>query len=259
MRLKLKAGILSLAFLMFSFVLTSCLEEPTIDPVTKPFSVARVVNISSNVLTMRITIDDVPTLDGLTSPSASDYFDIKSGKRRFKVYNAAGDLLFNKEIEMISFDRTTVVFTGTYSTNELENTFANFEVPEGEVYVSSQPDAGMANLYFVHASAAFDTLNSIDYNLGLNYLPTGDTVSVDTALVTGLKFGETESVGNVVPGVYSNIISVAAENPVQYSDTLNLGAINAGFRYYIFLYGKPNDLSYFKNEVVPPPIRSRDR
>ncbi|NCS89592.1 MAG: hypothetical protein AUK34_01555 [Ignavibacteria bacterium CG2_30_36_16] len=258
MRLKLKAGILSLAFLMFSFVITSCVEEPTIDPVTKPFSVARVVNLSSNVLTMRITIDDVPTLDGLASPSASDYFDIKSGKRRFKVYNAAGDLLFNKEIEIISYDRTTIVFTGTYSTNELENTFANFEVPEGEVYVSSQPDAGMAHLYFVHASAAFDTLSSIDYNLGLNYLPAGDTVSVDTAFVKILKFGETLSVGNVVPGVYSNIISTAAASAVQYKDTLSLGSINAGFRFYIFLYGKPNDLSYFKNEVVPPPIRSRD-
>lgn len=259
MRLKLKAGILSLALLMFSFVISSCVEEPTIDPVTKPFSVARVVNLSSNVLTMRITIDDVPTLDGLTSPSASDYFDIQSGKRRFKVYNAAGDLLFNKEIEIISFDRTTIVFTGTYSTNELENTFYNFEVPEGEVYVSSQPEAGKAHLYFVHASTAFDTLNSIDYNLALNYLPTGDSVSVDTALVDGLKLGEIESMGNVVPGAYLNIISVLAASPVQYNDTLNLGLINAGFRYYIFLYGKPNDLSYFKNEVVPPPIRSRDR
>ncbi|MBZ0201136.1 MAG: hypothetical protein K8H86_14785 [Ignavibacteriaceae bacterium] len=206
---------------------------------------------------MKVTIDGKvlhSTLNVLKSGSASEYFDIHPGKRVFEIFDSTNTSIYKKTIEIISFDRTTIVFDGFYSPDELVSTFAYLEVADGLVYVSQAPKSGNAHLFFVNAAATLDTLEAMSYGLQLSFVATGDTARVDTVLTTALAFEGTKSAGNVVPGNYQVIVT----GGTTYTDTLDLGNLTAGNKYYMFFYGKPNDLSVFNNSVVPPPIRSRD-
>lgn len=253
MRLKFKKSILSITLLLLiPFVLSNCVEEPTIEPVKRPFSEIRIVNLSHNVNNMKITIDGkqpVAALAALPLASTTNYFDVNSGKRRFLVTNEAGETLFNKEIEIISFERITICFAGFFSTDELENTFTFFSIEEGEVYVSSAPKAGKTNIYMVHGSADVGTSAARTYTLRYNYAPSGQTF---TTMTGNLTFGNYRSLGNVDPGEYT-IRFVAESDSVSFTSNFD-----AGMRYYLFLYGDPSNPQVFKNDVVPQPIRSRD-
>lgn len=256
MRLTFKGGMLYMALSLFSLTLVSCIEEPTIPSVIDAFSEARIVNVSSNISQMKVTIDGKvlhSTLNALKTGSASEYFDIHPGKRVFEVFDSTNTSIYKKTIEIISFDRTTIVFDGFYSPNELISTFSYMEVADGLVYVSQAPTPGNAHLFFVNAAATLDTLESMSYGLK-TFSPAGDTVTVDTISTAALAFEGTFSAKNVAPGNYKVIIT----GGTTYKDTLNLGSLTAGYKYYMFLYGKPNDLSIFRDSVVPPPIRSRD-
>jgi hypothetical protein len=253
MRLKFKKSILGITLLLLiPFVLSNCVEEPTIDPVKRPFSEIRVVNLSHNVNNMKITIDGqqpIAALSALQQASTTSYFDVNSGKRRFVVTNEAGETLFNKEIEIISFERATICFAGFHSTDELENTFTFFTIEEGEVYVSSAPKAGKMNIYLVHGSADVDTSAARTYSVRYNYTPSGQTF---TTLTGNLTFGNYRSLGEFDPGEYT-IRLVAPSDSLSYTSSYD-----AGMRYYLFVYGDPNNPQIFRNDVVPQPIRSRD-
>jgi hypothetical protein len=248
MRLKLKKIILSLALLFIGFTLFGCVDEPYVEPVKDTFSVIRVVNLATNVPSMRVFIDDVQpvgSLNALTSPSTTEYFDIKPGKRNFTVYDENTNLIFNQVIEITSWERMTVVFAGYYSPDELQNTFGNFDLLQGEVYKSFAPAAGTANAYFVHGSADYDTLASRPYRVG--------SIQQETTENFGsVAFGEYLVADSLLPAEY-NFYFASDED----SSTVTQ-SIGENLDYYFFLHGRPDNLEVFINEVVPPPARSRD-
>jgi hypothetical protein len=260
MRENFKRKLLFLLPLFIGLLIYGCVEEPTIAPVKPVYSVMRVVNLSDNVDNLSVRIDNEPLVSNLGIASASGYMDIGAGKRDFKVFNGNGDLVYQKSIEITTWERTTLVFAGFSSGSELENTFNHFLVDDGLIYVSSAPKADSLNIYFVNAAADVDTLRAQSFDISADYVTTsGDTGSVVYATSTGgvipLAYGNVYSVGSVAPGDYT--FNFAASDTAYHSTSFQT-QLSAGYRYYIFLYGMPNNLQVFANEVTPPPIRSRD-
>jgi Domain of unknown function (DUF4397) len=249
---------------LIGLIFYGCVEEPTIAPVKPVYSAIRVVNLSDNVNNMKVTIDGkqpVSSLTGLGITSTTDYFDIDSGKRDFKVYDGNGDLVYEKTIELIAFQRSSIVFAGFSSSSDLERTFNHFTVDDGLIYVSSAPKSGNLNIYFVNAASEVDTFKAQSYNISATYIsPSADTLSIvyETKVDTGtipLAYGSIYTVDNAAPGSYSFNFAATDTN---YSSTSFQADLSAGYRYYIFIYGQPDNIQIFNNEVVPPPIRSRD-
>lgn len=259
MRLILKAAILSLTLFIFSSILSSCVEEPTIDRPPRLSSVVRVVNVSNDMNNIKVTIDGqvpVQQMNSLAIGSGTDFFDLLSGKKEFKVYDESGMLIYTKSIDIISFELMTIVFAGDYDQDEFLNTFAAFELAEGETYISHAPAAGTSNVYFVHASAPVDSFNSREYIVSAHFTPTGASEK-DTIYNADPNFLEyTQLLGaETVPGSY--MYSLQSSTP---NDTVALPEteIEANYRYYMFIYGNPNNVQVFANKVAPPAIRSRD-
>lgn len=264
MRLKFKEKLIGLFLLVLGLTIYGCIEEPTIDPIKRPFSEIRVVNLSNNVDNMRILIDDaqpVSTLNSLAITGATSYFEVKSGVRNFKIFNQSGDKVFEKDITVISYDRTSIIFTGFYSTSIDFNTFANFDISEGEVYVSSAPTPGSLNLYIVNAAAAVDTFSSRSFQIRATITPTGGAAKDTTYRVSStdtstafVEFAKTYSIGNAVPGDYSFRFFDLEDSVTISAPTVTL---TSGMRYYMFIYGSPNSVQFVNNAVVPQPIRSK--
>ncbi len=259
MRENFKRKLLFLLPLFIGLLIYGCVEEPTIAPVKPVYSVLRVVNLSDNVDNIKVTMDDKSLVSGLGIASASGYMDVGAGKRDFKVFNGNGDLVYQKTIEITTWERATLVFAGFYSDQTLENTFNHFMVDDGLIYVSSAPKADSLNIYFVNAAADVDTFKAQSFNISADYVTAGDTGSVDYATSTGgtipLAYGNVYSVGPVAPGDYT--FNFAASDTSYHSTSFET-QLSAGYRYYIFMYGMPNNLQVWANEVTPPPIRSRD-
>jgi hypothetical protein len=259
MRLKLKATILSLTLLTFSFILSGCVEEPEITPAYRLSSVIRVVNVSNNLNNIRVTIADqtpVQSLNAMPIGSSTEYFDILSGKKIFRVYDESGQMLFSREIELASLELMTIIFAGHYEQNADLTTFTAFELSEGETYVSHAPEAGTALFNFVHASAPVDSFNSRKYRVAANYTPDGATARDTTYNLPPrdfLEYGQTLT-AVATPAVYSFRLIPENGTPVTYNPV----EIKENHLYYMFIYGNPNNVQVFVDEVVPPPIRPRD-
>jgi hypothetical protein len=259
MRLILKGTILSLTLFVVSLFLNSCVDEPTIDPVKRPSSLVRVVNISNNLNNIKVSIDGafpVQSLNSLAIASGTEFFDIPAGKKTFRVFDEAGTLLYSRDVEITSFEMMTIVFAGQYDLDELLNSFGSFDLSEGETYVNHAPAADSALIYFVHGSAPVDTSNSRSYtSLQATYPANGgqrDTTYNLQKVDGSLDYGEVYGFGAGV-GDYS--FRLTSEAGVAALPVVN---IEAGFRYYMFLYGNPNNVQVFVDKVVPPAIRPRD-
>lgn len=258
MRLILKSAILSLTLFIFSTILNSCVEEPTIDLPPKLSSLIRVVNVSNDMNNIKVTIDDqvpVQALNSIAKGAGTEFFDIFAGKKKFKVFDEGGTLIYTKDVDLISYELMTIVFAGDYDQDELLNSFSSFELSEGETYVSHTPPQGTSGIYFVHASAPVDTFTSRKYIIAATFIPTGAT-SKDTiynADPNFLEYSQELGVG-AVPGSYT--FALQSQQPAS---TTNFTAeIEANYRYYMFMYGNPNNVQVFQDKVVPPAIRSRD-
>jgi hypothetical protein len=278
MRLILKYTFLSLTLFIFSFILKGCVDEPPVAPAYKLSSVIRVVNVSYNVDNIRVTIageTPVPELNGLPIGSSTDFFDIPAGKKTFIVYNENNDSIYAKDIELSSLELITVFIAGELNQDEpLLSTFGAFDLAEGETYISHAPRPGYSNLYFVHASAPVDTFNSRKYRVLANINDTG--VSRDTTynatprpwLEFSRSLGAETLPGEhifrlnqewppLIPIVFDNYLeNTAFGTPPVEKDAPIL--IEPGFRYYMFIYGSPNQPKLFVDKVVPPAIRPRD-
>ncbi len=259
MRLKFKKSVLGLTLLMLGLVLYSCIDEPFIEPVKRPYSSIKFVNLSVNEDNMKVTVDGtqpVASLNAMPLASSTEYFDVNSGKRNIKVFNEAGELIFDKNIDVTSFERIIVVFSGKYSPVDLENTFTHFEIAEGEIYVSSKPAQDSLNIYLVQASTNVDTSSTKTYQIDATYKPDNSDVTKDTTYSSSLAFGNVAGVGNAVPGTYQ--FSYITDTDTLYYPENEMTQLNANFRYYIYIYGNPDNPKFYKEEVVPPPIRARN-
>lgn len=258
MRLKLKFFILSTALLSIIAIFNGCLEEPTQVPVTRPYSVIRVGNFGTNtaVLNFQIKAQDgsiLKTYSNLAAGNFTNYEDLASGKRTFIVTDGTGATVFNSNIDITSYGRSTLVFCGTYSTIDTLNTFSFFEVDEGLIYVKSAPDSG-SHIYLVHASTDQGTEGARKLDVSIIYPDAAD--SAITTATTPLKFSEVKSLGNQKAGTYS--FRLEAQAPATDSILYTTAApIDPGFRYYMLIHGAPNAMVVTENKVTPQPVRDR--
>jgi hypothetical protein len=256
MRLKNRRKFLFLLPIILGFILYSCVEEPTIAPVGPVYSVIKIANMSNNIDAFNVSIDGKQVATSLARGETTDYFDSNAGKLLFTVTDGSGAKLYEKNIDINTWERTIVVFGGDWIDDPLQSTFADFEINEGEIYVSSAPAADSLNIYFIHASNDVDTSKAKSYNISAD-IPGDTTIAYASSgsNVLPIKFGSSYSVGNTAPGEYTFYFIDQAG-----TDTIVAGPYNlaANLRYYMFLYGNPNNLQLSLKEVVPPPIRSRD-
>ena len=202
MRLKNKRKFLFLLPLVLGFILYSCVEEPTIAPVGPVYSVIKIANMSNNVDAMDVSIDGKQVASSLGRGETTDYFDADAGKLLFTVTDGAGTKIYEKSIDINTWERTNIIFAGDYISDPLLSTFADFEVNEGEIYVSSAPEQDSLNIYFIHASNDVDTVKSKSYNIFARVLPADTFITYATSGSNALplKFGGSYSVGNAAPG-----------------------------------------------------------
>jgi hypothetical protein len=275
MRLILKYTFLSLTLFIFSFILSGCVEEPTIAPAYRLNSVIRVVNVSNNQNNIKVILNGetpVQALSSIAIGSSTDFFDYPAGKKRMQVADEGGNIFFTKEVEVTSLELITIVLAGHYDPDPLVSTFTSFELAEGETYVSHAPAQGTSNLYFVHASAAVDTFNTQKYRVLANFIPADTVVAKDTAYNPEprplLEFSR--MIGAPArPGTYTFRVTPENGSAVVFNSFLirENGAtaqgsaplqMEANYRYYMFIYGNPNNVQLFVDKVVPPAIRPRD-
>lgn len=255
MRLKFTIPLLFIPLLF----LYSCAEEPTIEPIKAPYSVVRVTNLSANLANLDISIDGskpVTGLSNLAQGSITNFFDLKSGKRKFLIKDVTtGDIIFNKQIEIHSYERTTVIFAGNFSKVDTLNTFTNFLLEEGEVYVNSAPNSGKVHVFLVHSSPDSPVKSAQKLTVSTRYKATGDTTFKDTVLTTSsklLEFSGILSLLNASTGNYSFSFISSVKDTLKYTTDFN-----PGLRYYLFLKGAPESMGILKTELVPLPVRPK--
>jgi len=254
--------------LLFSFILSSCIEEPFIDPVKRPYSVIRVSNFSSNVAAINVTIDGTSPAAGLANlgiSSFTGYFDINSGTRKFLVKNVAtGDTVFNKNIEIASYEIATIAFAGFFSTDKLINSFGNVMFEEGQVYQNTAPKTGTLNVFIINAAASIDTLDAKKLTILTKYKHSDSTNYVNIENKTGLEFNKIHSITNktptgpnLFPGNY--LLDIKDEKGLTVMEFPSDSSFNAsaGMRYYMFIYGPPNNIKAFLDEQIPQPVRPK--
>lgn len=268
MWLKFKLGIFGIIFLSTVALLTGCLEEPTIAPARRPYSVMRVVNLSNS--SNQIYIDgEQPdgSLNDVLLPSTTVYFDMNSGARTMVVKDANADTIFNNNIDIISYEREILVYSGTYDIIEDNNSFSNMKVPEGEIYFNVNPDAGKLDFiisnsfpgYFVGGAE----VNPAKFTLKAVYWPDPDSTELfDTTTYISsdddpLEFGNTFNIKNTDPGIYKFLFSVRTF--VTNVDSLVLtdsSFYSSDKRNYLFVYGNPDVFAVYRDEFESLPIRS---
>jgi len=262
MWLKLKFGIFSLILFSIMIFLNSCLEEPTIAPERRPYSVTRVVNLSNS--SSQIFIDNAQpdgSLNNVTVPSTTGYFDMNSGKRKFVIRDVNQETIFDADIEIISYEREIIVFGGTYSNIQENNTFSSMKVSEGEIYFNAMPDPGKAHIIVANAFPGFYSgsveANPVNLALFSTYWSNPDAASIDSQFVSYagdlIKFGISHSILNIDPGTYKFQFMNAADSTMAVADS---SFYEANKRYYLFVYGNPDVLSIYRNEIESLPIRS---
>jgi len=268
MWLKFKFGIFSIIFLSTLVFLTGCLEEPTIAPAKRPFSDMRVINLSNS--SNQIFIDDNQpdgSLNDVTVPFTTVYFDINSGKRRFVIKDVNQDTIFNNNVEIISFEREIVVFAGTYDPLSDNDSFSNMKVSEGEVYFNAMPDPGKIHVIATNSFPGYyiggAEVNPAKLTLRAIHWPDPDSTELfDTTTYISndddpLQFGDFFNIRNIDPGSYKFLF--LTRNAADNADSLvvsDSSFFSADKRHYLFVYGNPDVYSVFRDEVESLPIRS---
>lgn len=252
-------GSFLLLAILFSFY--SCVDEPTIEPIKRPFSTTRVINLSTNVDPMNIIIDGRQPSNSLSSvglASPTGYFDVESGKDTFVVKDNSGNVVFNSTVELLSYERSTIIFAGTYSTDINVNNLSAFQIDEAEVYVKLAPKTDSLSILFINAANAVDTISSQKYAITAHITLQGGTSTTDTAYLSysnPIAYGNVYSIANVAAGSYSFDFLQASDSTLALSTPAY--DFSAGYRYYIFIYGNPNSLQVKMDQELPPPVRTR--
>lgn len=261
MRSIAKSLILLLAIFITIFSFYSCVDEPLIEPLKRPYSVVRFVNLSSNLNSLQIKIFEgseiVKTISNLQQGSSTDYSDFLSGKHKFIIVSGT-DTVYNKDIEFASYERMTVIFAGWYSNIKELNTFAHFNFDENEVYVSAAPASGTCNLYLINASTGTQALDALKFEfLGQRKLA-GETTFKNFVHLGKFEFGNVYSYPNHTLGNYLFHFREQGKSVSKISYPADsLFNSKAGKRYYIYLYGAPDNLKVLMDEKDPLPIRSK--
>lgn len=247
-----------------------CVEEPTIDPVKRPYTLLRVANFSYNVDTLNVSIDNGKTVYTLyKNQLPTQYIDIESGKRQFFVTTPAGDTLYNDKINIGSYEEISLFFTGfSKPHDDFLNTFSYTQYVNGVVYLFE--GMGLDTTAIQCANFAPDTPadSSIKYYVLISDTSTKKLVNVDTTTkkvlsrFTSLSYNS--FVGVALPGNKTYKISYAkltsetgAIIPTysSYGDTTY--TFDTGFQYFVYGVGDPKKPSFVVEKNSPLAIRPK--
>jgi len=266
---------------------SGCIEEPTIAPVSKPFTVAKFGNFTNNVKNVRILIDPVfnktiPTkltvsveayvqdsvtvlsstkeITGLTQGNYTSYYDIASGDRALLIYDAdSNKVLSYRSYSFISYEETTFLITGYYSSDANKNSLAVSTIKEGNTYVKETAPTDSLLVYFYNLISTSPTEAVKNIKIVMQYSASADSVVLkDSVLTTGLAFKGTKGkilgqkdyrfiIINDTSTTSKDTLAVFPEN--TYSDSQ--GFALTGFKYlekgYIYSYYITRDVA---NKIV---------
>ncbi len=249
--------------LLFSFAFTGCVEEPTISPVTRPFTAVRIVNLTQNVDAMNIVIDGTPmnqfqdlngagVANGIAQQAYTTYFDLQSGQRRFVITNSAGAEVYNNLVELVSYREYVIVFTGEFSTNEDDNSLTAFLFPRGYTFLddfhqtpTDPQDTTKTNLaadelvvLFAHTitKTISDNRPAVVTNLTLTKTDVPDSTTFD--LLDGTPLEEENTAGRVLQaGAYDVSVELREHPDSTASKQVNISESFTGNTDTIFLLG----------------------
>ena len=189
--------------ILFFLTLISCVEEPTIDPVERPFSVLRIGNLTTNLDEITVVVieemndEDANVYEVISNTLAknefTDYFDILSGKRQIYVLNTqTSDTIFNKSVEAISYNILTWFFSGYYHPNIDSTTFAGIYLTDGSTYLGqgSTINEDSLSMVFIHASGPTDVDSVKNIGVFSEFLLKDSTVADTSTLIGTFAFGE---------------------------------------------------------------------
>jgi hypothetical protein len=248
------------------FILTSCYEEPIIEPVKRPYSSVRVGNFSYNQPGFAGNIDQFEVyVDGVLKGNVAvntftNYFDLPSGNRRFLLKNGA-DVIYDANVTITSFAEISLIFDGVYAPGvDTLMSFAPYTIEDGIVYILEAPPAGKANLYVTNTAPNTDKKNQIKYSLAFT------SSGFDTTLGAG-PFGYNETVGIQIPqGDYTvHLLFDKTTDPSAIGrsyDTLKvfntIETFTAGMKENLFIVGIPDSTEELvKDTQSPLPVRPK--
>lgn len=238
---KTTKNLLMISLLVFSFLLSSCIEEPTIAEVKRPYSVLRVGNLSS-VETMDVYIDGELQIQNLAQKSFSNYFDIPSGSRSMEIRKAGTDsLLFLKNVDINSYHEISLYFGGYYHPSIDTSSFSVITVFDGYIYQDESPEADSLLLISINATGDYPTadLSGTDttkaYTVEIaSYVNDTTAIAHEDSLVATIKFGESNTAHREAGKYVFTVINTADDVVATFTHTLN-----ADTRTYLYFTGTP--------------------
>ena len=246
--------------LFLTIVYYGCVEEPTIDPVKRPYTLLRVANFSYNVDTLNVSIDAGKTVFSLyKNELPAQYFEIESGKRHFFVTTPSGDTLYNERITIGSYEELSLFFTG-YSKphDDLLNTFSYAQYTNGFAYLYE----GMGTDTTVIQCANFAPDTPSDSSIKYYVMITDTTTKQIVKTVSSLSYNT--FTGAALPGNktykinYAKLTSSATDvkkTYLFYGDTTY--TFDTGFQYFVYGVGNPKKPSFVIEKNTPLPIKSK--
>ena len=247
------------------FILTSCYEEPIIEPVKRPYSSVRVGNFSYNQPGFAGNVDQFEVyVDGVLKGNVgvntfTQYFDLPSGNRRFLLKNGA-DVIYDDNVTITSFAEISLVFDGVYAPRvDTLMSFAPYTIQDGVVYLSEAPPAGKAELLVTNTAPNTDKKNQIKYSLAFT------SAGFDTTVFAN-PFEYNKTVGVQIPqGDYTVHLlfdkTVSGQVGRSY-DTLKVfntvETFTAGMKEYLFIVGIPDSTEgLILDTQIPLPVRPK--
>ena len=250
-----------IAALLISFIISACVEEPTISPASRPYSSISLGNFSDNVVSINVEIDGEMNFT-IAKNQLTEHFDVTSGQRKFVITNNDGDTLYSGNITISSYEEITFLFSG-YSApgDELNNTFNYYPYSEGVVYLNNGPEAD-TTCWIHYLDVISDTPNDTSKSFIARCVDMDDMEADPVDADEELTFNTVQSIA-LEPGNKKFLFLIQtndSEIDPTY-DTLGVYDVNleGGVRHYLFLTGKTvmDGISTVHKVQVPLPVRSK--
>ncbi|MCK9425285.1 MAG: hypothetical protein M0Q21_04495 [Ignavibacteriaceae bacterium] len=240
-----------------------CVEEPTIDPVKRPYTLLRVANFSYNVDTLIVSVDPgeagAKVFNLYKNQVPTQYFEIQSGKRKFFVKNPAGDTLYNDKINIGSYEELSLYFSG-YSKphDDLLNTFGYAQFTNGMVYLDEGLNDTTTTIQCANFAPDTPTDSSIKYRVLIADTTTKNVIKEVATLNYNSLAGNALRGGKAYKISYAKLTSAAdaaVKTYLFYSDTTYM--FDAGLQYFVYGIGNPKKPNFIIEKITPLPIGSK--
>lgn len=263
-----------LSFVLIVFLLfISCVEEPTISPVKRAYSMLRVANLTTNLDQIDVKIyteideidlqvNDVKTIADLNKNQFTEYFDVWSGKRQVQVIEKVNNqVIFDKSIDATAYAELIWYFSGYYHPDIDSTTFNFFSTQEGETFLdgtaSFSPDS--LAIVFLHAAGDTPSDSAKAFYVLSNFTVAGDTAVQDTlyhfsAADSSVSFGEQKRV-KAKEGEYS--FYMINEINGDTLATFENQTMDAGKKSFLLVTGEPDNMVVERKDIDPLPAEPK--